>query len=140
MIDYLKNSGRIRTQKDLAAALGMPDSTISSAKRGEGASTPLLNRINDAYGRPFSIEWIMTGKGNMLRQSVGGDLSIDLSMHHNATEGGMVVENCDAQMSALKNENESLREQVRKLEVQNTRLEARCDELLHILSTHIASK
>ena len=65
---YLKNNGIIKTQQDLANAMGANKTTISQAMNGNEMylSDKFLARFNIAVGQKFSLVWLMTGYGEML--------------------------------------------------------------------------
>jgi len=71
MYRHLVGSGRIKTQLDIANAVGSPKSNISSAFGGNERylTSKLLHRINRAFGSPFSESWIETGEGSMLKST-----------------------------------------------------------------------
>ena len=73
---YLQLSRGIKTQTDLANAIGSNRSVISSALRGDKAycKVGLLHRINAAFGNIFSVNWINTGEGEMLAGTTTGDV------------------------------------------------------------------
>lgn len=65
---YLQLTRGIKTQTDLANAIGSNRSVISAAMRGDETylKPALLHRINAAFGNIFSVNWINTGEGEML--------------------------------------------------------------------------
>lgn len=66
--NYLCNHGRVHKQKDLGAAIGKTESTMSKAFNGkEDALTDKLFRdICTAFPGTFNLEWFLEDKGDML--------------------------------------------------------------------------
>lgn len=62
-----KKKGKFTTQKELADMMGSNKSTISSAKNGYGTylSDSFLAKFNAAMGNMFSLEWLISGVGDM---------------------------------------------------------------------------
>lgn len=68
---YLRSKGTIHTQKDVADKMESSASNISRALKGvESVMTDrFLMRFGDTFG--ISIEWLLTGCGEMLTANVG---------------------------------------------------------------------
>lgn len=60
------------TKKDIAEKMGASAPNVSSAFNGDPRvlTDRFLSRFNAAYGNLFSLEWLLTGKGEMLKESV----------------------------------------------------------------------
>lgn len=69
--EYLKNQGKVHTQKDVAEIMKTYSPNISAALKGkENALTDsFLNRFNAAFGFLFNEEWLINGEGEMLKQT-----------------------------------------------------------------------
>lgn len=67
-IAYLKKSGAIRFQKEIAEKMGSSTSSVSSAINGNAVflTNNFLLRFNASFGNMFNIEWLTDGKGEML--------------------------------------------------------------------------
>lgn len=66
-IDYLKKTGKVHKQQDIADALGMTKGRISEALKGNtGKFTDgFLHRFAAAYKGYISEDWLLTGQGRM---------------------------------------------------------------------------
>lgn len=66
--NYLRNSGLIQTQRDLANKMHAGIANISKALKGNKAvlTDRFLRRLNSAFGNIFNDEWLLTGEGEML--------------------------------------------------------------------------
>ncbi len=60
------------TKKDIAEKMGASAPNVSSAFNGDPRvlTDRFLSRFNAAYDNLFSLEWLMTGEGEMLKPSV----------------------------------------------------------------------
>ena len=69
--EYLRNSGIVHTQKDVANAMGATPPNVSSAFKGETKvlTDSFINRFNVAFDNVFNEEWLLTGEGEMLNSS-----------------------------------------------------------------------
>ena len=63
---YLKSSGIVHTQKDVAEAMGASEPNVSSAFKGveKVLTDKFLNRFARTYG--ISLDWLLTGRGEMI--------------------------------------------------------------------------
>ena len=68
MFDELKKRGLVEKQKDIAEALNVRTSIVSSAMHGHpnGCTQSFINRLNKAYGSIFNPVWLLSGEGAML--------------------------------------------------------------------------
>ncbi len=59
------------TKKDIAEKMGASAPNVSSAFNGDPRvlTDRFLSRFNAAYDNLFSMDWLLTGKGEMLRNS-----------------------------------------------------------------------
>ncbi len=141
MREILFQKGLFVKQKEMAAKIGVPPSSLSSALHGNknALTRNFLFRINAAYDNIFNPEWISTGEGPVLAADAVKPVQIDASVHqHSADRGGMVVEggiddaviSLQIQNRMLKAENEQLRRDVARLEEEKAKLEKRNDELI----------
>lgn len=73
--------GIVSAQKDIAAKMNASPANVSSALNGNETyiTDKFLTRFNAAFDNIFSIDWLITGKGDMLRGEVTqvslGDMS-----------------------------------------------------------------
>lgn len=72
--NYLRNSGLIQTQRDLANKMHAGIANISKALKGNKAvlTDRFLRRLNSAFGNIFNDEWLLTGEGEMLCAAADG--------------------------------------------------------------------
>lgn len=119
MYDYLRQIGKISNQKQLAQMVGMNPGSISQALNGVESYTTdnLLQKINYACGNIFNKEWIETGEGEMLAQTiikqnnVGGDL-----LNHSQKTTSPISENITIELVAeLRNQLHTKDEQIKDL-------------------------
>ncbi len=70
-IEYLKDSGRLHKQQDIADALGMGKARVSEALKGkEGKFTEyFLQCFARAYSDYINEDWLLTGEGEMAKPS-----------------------------------------------------------------------
>lgn len=68
--EYLRNQGRVHTQKDVASTMEATRQNVSAALKGkDGVLTDnFLRRFNLAFGEPFNLDWLLTGEGEMLKK------------------------------------------------------------------------
>lgn len=73
--EYLKNTGKVHSQQDLAKSLGMKKESISRAFSGNESylTDKFINRFNNTFGNVFNIDWLINESGDMIQttQSVG---------------------------------------------------------------------
>lgn len=67
--EYLRFNGFTQSQKDLADRMQATAPNVSKAMKGvENVLTDsFLRRFNDAFGNVFSLQWLILGEGNMLK-------------------------------------------------------------------------
>ena len=76
--DVLRHRGLAFKHQDVADKMGASRPNVSAAMNGDekNLTDKFLKRFNDAYGGLFNDEWLLTGKGEMLRpiisQTVNG--------------------------------------------------------------------
>lgn len=72
---YLRSTGMVRTQQEIADAMKANKTTVSQALKGNEAylSDKFLSRFNRAVGDIFNIAWLLTGKGSMLESQNPSD-------------------------------------------------------------------
>ena len=65
--NYLVDEGMVNNVTDLADKLNRNYSSVTTIINGNRSITPrIIVDMNKHFGHPFSHEWIMTGKGDML--------------------------------------------------------------------------
>lgn len=66
--NYLRFKGLVKTQKDLAEAIGSTAPNVSSALKGNERflTDSFIVRFSDAFGE-VSSHWLLTGEGEMLK-------------------------------------------------------------------------
>lgn len=117
--EYLRNKGIARTQKDIAAKMKTTAPNVSSALKGvESVLTDnFLMRFGDTFG--ISIEWLLTGSGEMLAANVGTGNTIRQTGDSNVATIGRSETAGDSK--ALERENELLRDQIAELRAEKER-------------------
>lgn len=154
MLAELKKRGLWQQYKDVAERLGMNRATVSSAIHGHpnGCTQSFIFKLNEAYGSLFNPEWLISGKGHMLKADAdlaaetaakvaeAARMQIDNSIHqHNASNGATVIEGCPPDMTVqlLRVEVENLRKDNARLEAEKKRLEAKVDELQQVIISQL---
>lgn len=68
-IGYLKDSGKLHTQLDIAEAIGMREQAVSSAlkNRDRRFTKGFLKRFAHAYAEYINEDWLLTGEGEMVK-------------------------------------------------------------------------
>lgn len=68
VFDYLRYKNIVKTQTDVAVALGSTQQNVSAALKGNERvlTDNFLMRVLCAYPDIFSTKWLMTGEGEML--------------------------------------------------------------------------
>lgn len=66
--DYLKKSGILHTQRQLAELMKSTEGNISKALKGDEKvlTDKFLTRFSRAFDGLFSLEWLLNGSGEML--------------------------------------------------------------------------
>lgn len=66
---YLRERGKVHSQKDLALAMGATAPNVSSALRGvdKVLTEKFLRRFVEAFDNEVSYDWLLTGEGKMLK-------------------------------------------------------------------------
>ena len=79
--EYLRSTGKVHTQQDVADIMGVKKENISRAFNGNESylTTKFMERFNSSFGNIFNTNWLIEEDGEMLRniQSVG-----DISNSH----------------------------------------------------------
>ena len=100
---YLVHIGRIRTQKELAEIMQSTSPNISSARKGiESVLTDnFLMRFYNEFSDIFNKSWIITGEGEMLRQSqsINGDGNVQVGGNANNVNAGAALDNAIKEIS-----------------------------------------
>lgn len=154
--DYLLFTGRVHRKKDLAAAIGKKATTLSKAFSGDkkALTDMLFKQIAAKYKPIFSLEWLLTGEGDMLNEVAeskapnpynidsdpeqsGADLLIDMfksarSEKEKAKEIFDSAEKARKESEAIKDENQKLRSEILSIRnemqaARNSMLEAAAD-------------
>lgn len=153
---YLRNTGRVHTQKEFAEKVGYTETSISKAFNGIKSSLTdnLFKAIARTYRPVFSLEWLLTGEGDMLNEVAeakapnpynidsdpeqsGADLLIDMfksarSEKEKAKEIFNSAEKARKESEAIKDENQKLRSEILSIRnemraARNSMLEAAAD-------------
>lgn len=68
MFGELKKRGLVEKQRDIADAMNVRTSVVSSAMHGHpnGCTQSFINRLNKAFGSIFNPVWLLTGEGAMI--------------------------------------------------------------------------
>ena len=73
--NYLVDEGMVNNVTDLADKLNRNYSSVTTIINGNRSITPrIIVDMNKHFGHPFSHEWIMTGKGDMLANKSADDI------------------------------------------------------------------
>ena len=66
---YLRSTGTIHTQKDVAMKMNASRPNVSAAFSGDNKylTDNFIERFNSAFGNVFELRWLLTGEGEMLR-------------------------------------------------------------------------
>ena len=66
---YLRSTGTIHTQKDVAMKMNASRPNVSAAFSGDHKylTDNFIERFNSAFGNVFELRWLLTGEGEMLR-------------------------------------------------------------------------
>lgn len=130
MVNYLIGSGCAKNQKDVAEKLNVTPPSLNAALKSKSyPSLIYLHRVNDAYGKLFSLEWLSTGEGDMLKH----DSQPASSVHHNAVDNSIVIDNsmpdssrimlANKEIEILRTQLDELREQLKQANDKNERLQ-----------------
>ncbi len=130
MVNYLILSGFAKSQKDVAERIKVSPPSLNAAMKSKSyPSLIYLHRVNDAYGKLFSLEWLSTGEGEMLKQSEQPASSV----HHNAVDNSIVIDNsmpdsarimlANKEIEILRTQLDELREQLKQANDKNERLQ-----------------
>lgn len=109
---YLKFKGIISKQKDLADLMGSSEATVSLALKGNPAAltTRFLRRFNTVAKNIFSLDWLLTGEGEMLAPP---------PMAASVSVSPELLERLYAELHSLRQEVSDLRREVASLRVNN---------------------
>ena len=109
-IEYLKYQGVISSKKDLAEQMGANRVSVSRACSGDPSylTSDFLHRLNTTFGSVFSPSWLLTGEGEMLRDSVSTKKTVDDEKESKAYTIPLLP--VSAQGGSLSNFAESVRE------------------------------
>lgn len=69
--NHLKGIGKIKTQKQAALMLGIDQGNLSNALKGidKYLTDKFLEKFNETFGGIFNYDWLLTGKGEMLKNA-----------------------------------------------------------------------
>ena len=75
--EYLRNNGKVHTQKDLAGLMGANRISISRAFKGDEKylTKSFLIRLNSTFGNIFNNSWLLGEDENMLRNTTNDEAS-----------------------------------------------------------------
>ena len=106
--NYLKFKGIIRSQSDLAKKMNASQPNVSLALKGNPAALTVrfLRRFNTAADNVFSLDWLLTGEGEMLApQPMAASVSVSPDL----------LERLYAELHSLRQEVADLRQEVAAL-------------------------
>ena len=68
--EYLRGTGKVHTQTDLAKEMGSSRSNASAAYNGDPKflTDNFLRRFNEAFDSVFNLQWLILGEGDMLKE------------------------------------------------------------------------
>ena len=110
--NYLKYKGIIRSQSDLAEKMNASQPNISAALSGvpRVLTSRFLRRFNEAAENIFSLDWLLTGEGEMLApQPMAASVSVSPDL----------LELLYSELHSLRQEVADLRREVAALHVNN---------------------
>ena len=110
--NYLKYKGIIRSQSDLAVKMNASQPNISAALSGvpRVLTSRFLRRFNEAAENIFSLDWLLTGEGEMLApQPMAASVSVSPEL----------LERLYSELHSLRQEVADLRREVAALRVNN---------------------
>jgi|GEM_PF-4645979 len=87
--NYLKGTGKVHTQQDIADKMEINKSSLSKATNGDDKylTDSFLKRFNYSFGNMFNERWLISGEGEMLnqvsQQIVNGDNNTAVSGNGN---------------------------------------------------------
>lgn len=87
--NYLKGTGKVHTQQDIADKMEINKSSLSKATNGDDKylTDSFLKRFNYSFGNLFNERWLISGDGEMLnqvsQQIVNGDNNTAVSGNGN---------------------------------------------------------
>ncbi len=87
--NYLKGTGKVHTQQDVADKMEINKSSLSKATNGDDKylTDSFLKRFNYSFGNMFNERWLINGEGEMLNQAsqqiVNGDNNTAVSGNGN---------------------------------------------------------
>lgn len=78
VLDYLRMKGVVKTQKDFAELVGIGANNLSSALKGDARylTDGLARKVVSATGGEVSLGWMLTGEGEMLRDTRGNKIPL----------------------------------------------------------------
>lgn len=114
VLDFLKKSKKIRNHQQFIEEIGSNKSIISRIiNKKLKVSNNLLYKIKEKYPE-LSLNWLLTGEGEMLKQSVDNSWNnISITQRDNNTNN--INQEREALIKHLRDEVEYLREQNKKL-------------------------
>lgn len=118
--EYLRNQGRVHTQKDVASAMEATRQNVSAALKGkDGVLTDnFLRRFNLAFGEPFNLDWLINGDGEMLsrpiHQEINGDHNTQVAGNYQ-TNNPETLDKAIDEIAAQRNLVEKSQEQIDRL-------------------------
>ena len=110
--NYLKYKGIIRSQSDLAEKMNASQPNVSAALSGvpRVLTSRFLRRFNEAAENIFSLDWLLTGEGEMLApQPMAASVSVSPDL----------LERLYSELHNLRQEVADLRQEVANMRVNN---------------------
>lgn len=101
--NYLRYKGIAHTQQDVATKMGTTQQNMSAALKGvpKVLTSRFLRRFNNAFDNIFSLDWLLTGQGEMLVEAQ--EIRFSVAQANNT---GVPYYNVDFNMGFLLMEND----------------------------------
>lgn len=127
--DYLRSKGEVHTQADIADRMNASRPNISSAFKGDAKclTDKFLIRFNKAFRDIFNEEWLLQGKGEMLRPAV-----VQIGDNNNQQGDNSVYNSTSALEKALDNLAEQI-QLTKNAQRQTDKAQEQMDRLLAII-------
>lgn len=115
VLDFLKKSKKIRNHQQFIEEIGSNKSIISRIiNKKLKVSNNLFYKIKEKYPE-LSLNWLLTGEGEMLKQSVDNRWNNNISITQRNNNINNINQEREALITHLRDEVEYLREQNKKL-------------------------
>lgn len=81
-IERMRWAGRLKNESAIARAVGVTPQALSNYKKRGSLPSDLVLRFAEAFG--LSVDWIITGNGEMYRQTGTGPVAAEQSARYGA--------------------------------------------------------